>query len=483
MKKLHKFKVSLLSCLVVGGLLVGCNRDEYLNPASRTAVDSGNAFATPERITAQVNGFYNNLKHGQLLGGRYYVYNEVSADNWLNRTQNAVTAFLTWGHNLNNNASEVLNLWSQAYFTINNVNLFIDGIEAGGNEVIGEPLATQYVAQARFVRALAYYSLLQFYAQPYTADNGASPGLPIRLTGNVGASDYGLARSSVAEVYDVVLADLDFAEQNLPLTYGDAHSNTIYAHRNTAIAVKVRVNLSKGDYPAVITEANKIVSTSAPFTSTSGVTLALESNIANVYQAPYTTNESIFSLPMTELSNPGGQNSLNWYWLGNEEFNLNPDGIVGNSAWQDSDARRAFVVSGTYGLALNKWPITAQWTDYVPYLRYSEILLSLGEAITRSTNTVDARAVALLSAVRSRSDATTTYAVGDFASAEALAEAFLTERNIEFLGEGLRTADLKRLGRALPAKGNIAAVQPSAQNYIWPISANELFYNQLMTDN
>lgn len=65
-------------------------------------------------------------------------------------------------------------------------------------------------------------------------------------------------------------------------------------------------------------------------------------------------------------------------------------------------------------------------------MRYSEILLSLAEAITRKSNTVDARAVALLSAVRNRSDAATSYTTGDFTNAGILADAIVEERNIEY---------------------------------------------------
>jgi len=116
-------------------------------------------------------------------------------------------------------------------------------------------------------------------------------------------------------------------------------------------------------------------------------------------------------------------------------------------------------------------------------LRYPEVLLSLAEAITRSTNIVDARAIALLNAVRGRSDASTVFAAGDFANADALADAIMIERRIEFLGEGLAGFDNTRLGLPLPAKPGVTAVPSTGQNYIWPIPASELQLNALMTDN
>ena len=110
------------------------------------------------------------------------------------------------------------------------------------------------------------------------------------------------------------------------------------------------------------------------------------------------------------------------------------------------------------------------------------MLLNLGEARVRSTNTVDQQAVALLNAVRNRSDATTTFTVAGFANAAALLSAIMTERRIEFLGEGLRNNDLMRLLQPIPAKGAAGAKTPADDGYIWPASATEKSLNKLWVD-
>lgn len=479
----NKLKIVFVAAALTVVGAAGCRKESLLYPGSKTSVDSQNAFASAGRIEGQVNGFYNALKHGQFYGGRYLVYNDIRGENFINETANGVTGYQTWQHTLSNGTDEVQNVWSRAYLAINDANLFMDGMNNGGTEVVGEAKANEYIGEALFIRALSYYSLLQLYAKPYTADNGASPGVPLRLTGNAGAGDYGLARSSVAEVYTQILEDLTTAEANLPDNYGDPLLNTTRAHKNTAIALKVRVLLTMGDYAGVVTEANKIVSSAAPFTAPSGVSMSLASDVASIFVPPYLSDESIFSLPMTANSAPGTQNALQYYYVGNEEYTLNPDGIIGNAGWQDNDARRGLIVDGVAGPVVNKFAVPSPWTDYVPVIRYAEVLLSLGEAITRSTNSVDARAVALLNAVRNRSDATTTFSTSDFASADALAEAFVTERNIEFLGEGLRSIDIQRLGLPYSARGGVPAVAPGEPAYTWPIAADELLYNPLMEDN
>ncbi|WP_197286270.1 hypothetical protein [Pedobacter sp. PACM 27299] len=93
-----------------------------------------------------------------------------------------------------------------------------------------------------------------------------------------------------------------------------------------------------GKYPEVILEANKIVPAAAPFKATSGVANDMQADITTVFKAPYTTTESIFSLPMSTsaspLDYPGTQNSLASYFYftnatpGTTEFSLNATGLL-----------------------------------------------------------------------------------------------------------------------------------------------------------
>jgi hypothetical protein len=485
-KERNMKKIIYITCLSVG-LLSGCQK-ELLKPESETAVATlDNApFSTVGRIQGQVLGLYAGLRAGDFYGSRYLIYNELRADNYLNQSTNSVTAYQTYNYTLGNGAQEVTDFWSSAYSTINRCNLFIEGMAAKGTSIVGDATSKNYVAEAKLVRAISYYSLLQLYARPYYDGLGAKPGLPIRLTGNSVAGNYDLARSSVAEVYAQILKDLNEAETDLPATYGVAVTNVTRAHKNTAIAFKTRVYLTMQKYPEVITEANKIVSAAAPYTATTGVTLALQADITNVFKTPYTTSESILSMPfVTGTEAGGGQSALGSYFFGVKLYSLNPDGIIGDATYKTTDKRRSFITLSSGLPYMSKFPALAAagYADYVPVIRYSEVLLNLGEALARSTNSLDAKAISLLNAVRSRSDATTVFTAGGFASPQALFDAFLKERNIEFLGEGLRSPDLLRLGLTIPGKGNVPAVPATSTQYIWPISGTELLYNKLMTDN
>jgi hypothetical protein len=51
----------------------------------------------------------------------------------------------------------------------------------GGTNVVGAAKGKAYIAEAKALRAMLYYGLLQFFAKPYADGNGAKPGLPLGL--------------------------------------------------------------------------------------------------------------------------------------------------------------------------------------------------------------------------------------------------------------------------------------------------------------
>lgn len=469
-------------------LLSACKKEDLeLLPTNQ--VEYTVSFDNPVRIEGQINGLYATIKNSGLYGGRYQIFNDIRGGDFMNDRTNVVTGFDIWNYTPSNSSgNSVVAVWSRAYLAINMANVFLAGIDEKGPSVVGEAKVANFKAEARFVRALCYHALLTLYARPYWDGNGSKPGVPLRLTPNTIGGNYDLARSSVAEVYAQILDDLNFAEQNLPASYSSATLNTTRAHKNTAIAFKVRVYLGMQKYEEVITEADKLVPQTAPFKSPTNVAHELQPAISSVF-TNYTTTESILSMPFADNEAPGTQNQLGYYYGasamngGNGEYSLLSTGIISNTGWKDTDARKALISTVGTRRYLNKYPKRSPFTDFAPVLRYAEVLLSLAEAITRSTNTVDDRALELLNAVRHRSDPSTTFAAGDFANANELADAILTERRIELLGEGLAGFDLTRLGLPLPAKASVSAVQPSQQEYIWPISSNELLLNKLMVDN
>ncbi|QDK81087.1 RagB/SusD family nutrient uptake outer membrane protein [Spirosoma sp. KCTC 42546] len=457
-----------------------CTDTELLNPTPATAISGTNAFDTPDRILGLVNGIYKSVKSANFYGGNYFTYSEARGEEFINRTSNTFTAYEAWNQTLNSGSNFVAGFWAAGYAAINNANILIKGLVDNPTKV-SATLTKQYTAEAKFLRALSYYSLVTLYARPYNENKGTSPGLPLRLQAETTTANNDLKRSTVAEIYTQILKDLDEAEADLPLNYSTALLNTTRAHRNTAIALKTRVYLNSGNWAKVIEEAKKIVSTTTPYSAATGVNHKLQ-NITEVFTTNYTSTESILSVPMTELDNVTGQSSFPYVFNANSEYNLNPSGIWGESEWKSTDARRTFARTASGVQFLTKYSKPSPFLDYLPIIRYSEVLLNYAEAAARTGDL--ATATNLLKAVRNRSDASYTFPTSAVDTQDALVNTILKERRIELLGEGFRSNDLLRNLMPLPAKSSSSnsapTVLPSQSNYIFPLPNTEITTNKLL---
>jgi hypothetical protein len=494
-------KKSILYTIILGicYIMAGCSTD-LLDPLPKTAITDVNAFVNKDRIISQVNGLYAGVKSGNYRGGRYLVYNDIRTDNFKNAASNGVTGYLLWNHTETADENNITSLWNACYAAIGRINLFMEGL-AEANPVASGIITSaeykQFMGEALALRGLVYHDMVIMYAKPYNMNAGASPGLPLRLISYQDTTGNNMARSTVAQVYTQILKDLDSAEVKLPLTYSSDLLNTTRIHRNSVIALKTRVYLGMNNWAKVLSESVKIVpQVVAPFSATSGVTHALQANIVTVFSTPYTTKESIFSMPMTTTNLPGTQNSLTSYYApgpaGTGEYYLDSLFIYGKAGWNAADARKVtftqtVIVRNTAGAItskktyLMKFPIGPTQTDYVPVVRYAEILLNYAEA-EANTNGVTALSVNLLNAVRGRSYAAGVYTVASFADVAALKTAIILERNIELLGEGFRNFDVMRSVIPIPANGS-TAIPTTDVRYVFPIPTTELLINKLCVQN
>jgi hypothetical protein len=491
MKSISRYKAILLRaiilvCIILSG--AAC-RKNLLDPVNVTSISDVNAFDNSVRITSQINGLYASLKSVFFYGGGVIIYNELRGDEFIMNKPNVTTGQQSWLQAVNPSTTEVINTWSAGYATINSVNTFLNGL-ARNQRKITEAQYANFAGEAQFIRALCYFALVQTYAQPYTLNNGASMGLPLRLVMENSNDNNQLARSPVSDVYNQILSDLNAAEAGLPANYTTTGLNATRATKNAAIALKARVNLVKGDYSGVIAECSKIVSSNAPFQApASGVNNKLEANVATVFLGSYAGLESVFSLPFT-ASEPGLL--ANFFNIApfNGSYFLNASGTISDPVYSvtSTDARKNFVFLNTGEKWLSKFKVPSTYSDWVPVIRYAEVLLNYAEALARTGDAASlTRAAALLSAVRNRSDAMYVFPLASIDSQPELINTILQERKIELLGEGFRVPDLQRLRSALPGKsgsqGNSPVIQATDNRYIWPISSAETAINLLIVPN
>lgn len=456
--------------------------DNILDLTPQNSISEETAFSTPAKVLAQVNGLYGLLSAESFYGGRYLIFNEQRGNEFSQNDGNNSTGANVWNQSITGSGDFVNAVWTAAYRTINSANTLIDRLQT--STVVDDATKKAYIAEARFIRALSYFSLVQTYAKPFT-QNSAAPGLPLRLKGETAGGDNDLAFSPVADIYVQILKDLDEAEADLPAAYTTALLNSSRAHKASAIALKTRVNLVKADYAKVVSEAAKIVSDAAPFQYVSGsLTHALEPDISAVFGGSYIGNESVFTIPfLLPAEAPALQSALASNYL-TPVIYLNTAGIVSDAVFgaDSKDARKSLLATNATGQRLVRKfsKNSAPFTSYIPVIRYAEILLNYAEAAAQTNDLPKAQA--LLRAVRNRSDATYTFTTGVGTQAEMVAT-IRNERRIELLGEGFRLHDLFRTNQALPAKVGNAGTAPeiaaTAANYVWPVPSNELAYNKL----
>ena len=136
----NTIKETLITLLLL--IAAGCST-EYLDPVPKTSLNEQFIFDTKERIVAQVNGMYSSLKNGAFLGGRFFVYNDVRCEYFIPKSSNLVTNYATWNHSVVASTNEVQNLWGAIYASINQINIFLEGINKAWNDKKIEGMVTQ----------------------------------------------------------------------------------------------------------------------------------------------------------------------------------------------------------------------------------------------------------------------------------------------------------------------------------------------------
>lgn len=506
--------------------------------APNNSFDANSAFTTPERCLLALNGVYDAAQSGNYdaLNGtatvdRGYPFGAAAVEQEDMRGEDMVNVATFYQVSYFGTYSTVspnnVNMWKELYAVINKANLSIAGFRsAGGSGILTTAVSAQYEAECRFLRAMSHHELLIHFARPYADAAGSQLGVPYRDFPINNPQDVALAstkpRETVAACYGKMLADLDYAEANLPAT-----GLNYRATKAAAIALKMRIKLHMGDWAGVLTEGNKII----PATINSQAWNTVVSPIGSwaltlAVDGPFTNNsstESIFSIKNDPVDNPGTNGALARMYSvsstttgGRGLCSISP--IVWNlPEWTCSDKRRTTLYTNGTDNAGNQNKFTTKYkdalnqSDWTPYIRYAEVLLIQAEAEARS-NGITQRAVDLLNTVRNRALATPltdAYTIASFATVNALINAVIKEKRIEFLAEGKRWGEIHRLaldptfGTAgipdkmtngfanlgafvcagpVPATG-VPAIPYSDYRFLWPIPQQERNTNPIIDQN
>jgi hypothetical protein len=443
------FKIATSVMLAFG--LFSCSDERLLELRPINAVASDVAFTTPTLINASMNGMYNaaaigiyNNTANNPNSGRGYVWGAAFVQQGDARGEDVINLAgfyqLTYTSTYDAGTANNVYYFVDGYRLINRCNLVIEGVtDAISKNVIPATIGNNYIAEARFLRAITHFELLTYFARPYNFTPTAShPGLPYREVGvDTDAeveSEKLKGRNTVAECYTKVLIDLDFAESNLNGT------NKLRATKEAAIAFKTRVYLHQRDWNKVLSEGIKLSA------------LSLAPTPAGAFTFPAPNIESIFSIGhgATAGQNPGTNAALASMYKIRALLCISPI-IWRDPTWLNDDKRRENGVMTTINsgnVLTNKYTDITNSTDPAPVIRYAEVLLNMAEANARKLPPDLTASLGQLNRVRNRSLAsplTQAYTALSFTNATSLVGAILKERRIEFICEGRRWSDIHRL--------------------------------------
>jgi hypothetical protein len=431
-------------------LLMGAASCNVLTQDPPTALTETEAFANADRISKSAVGMYDALQNAEFLGGRALIYSDVRSDD-----TNASPFFSTIVNTSSTLPNDVYatNGWTGGYRSIYAVNYFLQQIAINTGKTT-PALEAQYIGEAKYIRALVYFHLVNLYAQPYNFTAGASHlGVPIQLTSPDAVSAFdpaqNLVRSTVKQVYDQIEKDLTEALTGLPETYSTAFDRTGRATKDAARALLSRMYLYKGDYTNAAKYSGDIIT---------GKRHALNSSPATPFSsASYQTSESIFSIAMNTSDNPNTNNALGQHYGSDKraDITVTPYARIDTTQFRSKDRRRTLLLTPNTYPATSDLVYTRKYintsSDYVPIHRYSEVLLNNAEALAQLNSGVSTDAIALLNIVRSRSvpniPAYPVYTAASFTDKQALIDAILFERRLELAFEGHRYYDLLRYKR------------------------------------
>lgn len=451
-------------------------------------LESKLAFTTPQRMENAVLSVYDALQSNQkdgidnsrFLSGEALVLVDVFAEDVIDiRGRLAEIARFT----ILSNSAISDGVWSAGYTAIATANRVIEGVQANLN-IVSAQKAKQFIAEAKFGRAIAHFYLVNFFAQSYSIDpNGL--GIPIitqAFTKNDPAANK--PRSTVTEVYNQIIQDLTEALSDLPLSYSDTYSGKVRATKAAAAALLSRIYLYKADYANAKLYAGKIIN------GEYGVYTLNSSPDQCFGPGNYQTNESIFSIPNSaspNTENPGINFGLNRYIEKvSNDLAVSPTFLnnATNPYFAMDDKRRTLLIVNNInpsnaGLKFTKKYQDLGRADWAPITRYAEVLLNYAEAAAQLSSGIDPDALAKLNMVRDRSRVTAPqYTITSFADKAAFIDAILGERRIELAFEGHRLWDLRRYGKKVTnkfeANGTIPVSTPDDTKYILPIPAAEV---------
>jgi len=492
---MKNIRIKMLSIILMAGAMSCTNLDE--NPVGLLAPEG--FFKSKQDVQTAIFGINGALAHESLYG-RAYICNIQLRDD-MSDIGNRSTATIRIQVNdfgVNSTNQWMSQIWQQSYVAISCANTAIAGAES---LKLPEAEINPLIGEARFLRAFCYYNLVRMFgALPYMDKPISDP-----------ASVKTISKTSEADVYKAIVADLEFAKQWLPnKQISDCRTRP---SKGTASSYLSSVYLTLKDYQKAYTEAKYVIDNKDLFG------YQLEADFQNVFRADKTTTlkEIIFAIDFLGAINQGSYNDdlivpMQYPRDINAGFGVVVPSMKTYQSFNDLDYRKKVsfdteVKNPATGLMVpyTAWkearPHIAKWSRYPGNtgagfrysdhnycdMRYAEVLLIAAEAqaeVSGPTAETEGYVNQVRARARNAAGVAGTYPadVQTGLTKAAFIDLVMEERRIELAFEWKRWYDIKRrnLGDVVFKGAN--STEPHAnfdatRDYLFPIPKTELDVN------
>jgi tetratricopeptide (TPR) repeat protein len=458
MRNRNYLYIFLISIGLIMAFGVGCKKEgAFLAEKPNEALKVPSSLSDYQSLLQNESLFNNSDPNlGSLAAGEF----NVTSDVWLAASTMTEKNAYIWAKDVYQ--GEVVNDWNGLYRQVYTANVVLDGLSKLKIAQGQETLFNEVKGTALFLRAIAFYNLVQTFTLPYNKATAATDlGIPLRLTSDLNIK---VPRAPEQQCYDKILQDLKLSLTLLPSEVSFITRPNIAA----ANALLARIYLATGDYVQAQTYADAC--------------LALNNSIVDYN----TLAPSDYSLTSGSTYLP--EELYHTDMIGYSIFSFT-SAIVDTSIYQSydqNDLRKSLF----FTIYDNHLRFKGSY-DYIQYNNFSglatdEVLLIRSECKARLGNVPAALSDLNLLLVNR-------YKTGTFVpypsslTADQVLQLVINERIKELYYRGLRWTDLRRLNQddrfkvtlMRTVNGNNYSLPPNDPRYAYPLPDQEIQLNSL----
>lgn len=490
MKKYIYFAATIFILFV----LASC--DDELNQLPLSQGTTETFYTTANDFIQARNATYSMAFHGSSSYGyanRILNLSETRSDNLYATT----TASRDW-EGINNFATSIAsnNYLKEAYVSnynaIYKANQLLEKLAENGTIITSETDRASMVAEARFLRAFCYFDLIRWFGRVPLIDKTLTP-----------QESKTIGRSSVVDIYNLIISDLEAAIPNLAPSYAAGDFGRVTKYGAKGILALVYMTRSSPNYAIDgatlgLNEWDKAYQQLKDIKDSN--LYALGTDYATIFKTEGITNkENVLVIPYTQNTGNGvGGNFMvevgyePYFWSVGVTTNqgaleARPISTGFRAMFNVADKRAIFGIATSYTVATGAYkgshtlPVFKKYVDFTRYgkdredwgvdfmvTRYTDVLMMMAECTLHGGGGVQADVDKIVNDVRTRAGVTPD------ASNITLPQLF-DERRKEFFSEGTRWFDLIRSGNVLTIMNAWKTAEDLSKS-IGTIDKNSLLY-------